>query len=142
LEKYVTILKQQHIKITPQRLAVLQYLDQNRHHPTADDIYTALKQKTPSLSKTTVYNALDTLNEHGLIDALTICGSELRFDIHKDNHHHFLCKECGRIYDIGINCPNAKKVEEYGHKVEEIHGYFKGICQTCLRKKGESPHGS
>jgi Fe2+ or Zn2+ uptake regulation protein len=142
LDKYVDILRQHHLKVTHQRLSILKYLDKNRNHPTADGIYTALKQKTPSLSKTTVYNALETLNEHGLIHTLTICGSELRFDIQGDNHHHFLCKKCGKIYDIGIKCPNVGKVEEYGHKVEEIHGYFKGICKTCLRKKGEHTHGS
>jgi len=134
LEKYVTILKQNQLKITPQRLAIMKYLDENRTHPTADRIYIDLKEKNPALSKTTVYNSVETLKEHGIIQSLTISGSELRYDFENKMHHHFLCKKCGTIIDIDIECPNIGKMLESGHKVEEVHGYFKGICKKCLKK--------
>ena len=134
LEKYVTILKQNQLKITPQRLAIMKYLDENRTHPTADRIYIDLKEKNPALSKTTVYNSVETLKEHGIIQSLTISGSELRYDFENKMHHHFLCKKCGIIIDIDIECPNIGKMLESGHKVEEVHGYFKGICKKCLKK--------
>jgi len=92
-EKYVKLLKENSIKITPQRLEILKYLDENRTHPTADQIYTGLKEKNPSLSKTTVYNSVETLEGHGLIQSLTISGSESRYDFRNDMHHHFLCKK-------------------------------------------------
>ena len=133
-EKYVKLLKENSIKITPQRLEILKYLDENRIHPTADQIYTGLKEKNPSLSKTTVYNSVETLEGHGLIQSLTISGSELRYDFRNDMHHHFLCKKCGTIIDIDIECPNIGKMLESGHKVEEVHGYFKGICKKCIKK--------
>ena len=104
-------------------------------HPTADEIYSALKKTNPSLSKTTVYNALESLKNHSIVKSLTICGSELRYDFREDTHHHFLCKRCGRIIDININCPNVHKVTNFGHQVDEIHGYFKGICKDCLKKE-------
>lgn len=134
LEKYVTILKQNQLKITPQRLAIMKYLDKNRTHPTADRIYIDLKEKNPALSKTTVYNSVETLKEHGIIQSLTISGSELRYDFENKMHHHFLCKKCGTIIDIDIKCPNIGKMLESGHNVEEVHGYFKGICKKCLKK--------
>jgi Fe2+ or Zn2+ uptake regulation protein len=134
LEKYVKILKENDLKITSQRLIVLRYLDENCTHPTADQIYTDLKTNNPSLSKTTVYNALDALQKHGIIQAITISGSELRYDINHGMHHHFYCKRCGNIVDIELSCPNVEKMSEYGHKVEEIHGYIKGICKDCLKK--------
>ena len=56
LKKYVELLKENSIKVTPQRLEILKYLDENRTHPTAYEIYSGLKEKNPSLSKTTVYN--------------------------------------------------------------------------------------
>ena len=133
-EKYVGLLKGNSIKITPQRLEILKYLDEHRIHPTADQIYVGLKEKNPSLSKTTVYNSLETLREHGIIQSLTICGSELRYDFENNMHHHFLCKKCGDIIDIDIKCPNIGKMLESGHKVEEVHGYFKGICKRCMKK--------
>lgn len=129
------ILKQNQLKITPQRLAVMKYLDENRTHPTADRIYTDLKEKNPSLSKTTVYNSLDTLQNHNIIQSITISPSELRYDFKKSMHHHFLCKGCGDIIDIELECPNIKKTIDQGHKVEEVHGYFKGICKKCMEKQ-------
>ena len=129
------ILKQNQLKITPQRLAVMKYLDENRTHPTADRIYTDLKEKNPSLSKTTVYNSLDTLQNHNIIQSITISPSELRYDFKKSMHHHFLCKRCGDIIDIELECPNIQKTIDQGHKVEEVHGYFKGICKKCMEKQ-------
>jgi len=136
LERYVELLKNNDLKITHQRLEILKYLYIHRTHPTAEEIYSELKKKNPALSKTTIYNALETLQKHGLVQNLTICGSEQRYDFKDDMHHHFLCKNCGEILDIEIACPNLDKMLEQGHKVEEVHGYFKGICKKCLKKKG------
>ncbi len=134
LDKYVTILKNKQIKITAQRLIVLKYLDKHCIHPTADKIYSDLKKNNPSLSKTTVYNALETLSKHGIIQSLTISGSELRYDIDHGMHHHFYCKRCGIIVDIELKCPNIEKMKQFGHEVEEVHGYIKGVCKNCLKK--------
>ena len=134
LDKYVTILKNKQIKITPQRLIVLKYLDKHCIHPTADKIYSDLKKNNPSLSKTTVYNALETLSKHGIIQSLTISGSELRYDIDHGMHHHFYCKRCGNIVDIELKCPNIEKMKQFGHEIEEIHGYIKGVCKNCVKK--------
>ena len=139
MEKYVKILKENNLKVTPQRLIVLKFLGEHYTHPTTDQIYKELKTNNPSLSKTTVYNALDTLEKHGIIQSLTICGNESRYDFNHGMHHHFLCKKCGSIFDIDVECPNLGKMLECGHNVEEVHGYFKGICKDCLEK--EKKHG-
>ena len=133
-EEYVKLLKDNSLKITPQRLEILRYLDLNRNHPTVDEIYIALKKKNPSLSKTTVYNSVEILRDNGIIQAITISGIEKRYDYKHGMHHHFLCKKCGEIIDIDIECPNLGSMLECGHKVEEVHGYFKGICEKCLKK--------
>jgi Fe2+ or Zn2+ uptake regulation protein len=140
-KKYVDLLKKKSIKITPQRLEILRYLDKNRNHPTAYQIFEGLKKNNPSLSKTTVYNSLEILNKHDIIHTISITGLETRYDIENKIHHHFMCKECGRIIDIDIECPNIKKILEYGHRIEEVHGYFKGKCKECI--EGEiDKHGS
>ena len=133
MDKYVKVLKDNKLKVTPQRLEILKYLDTHRIHPNADTIYSELKKTHPSLSKTTVYNTLQHLGEHGLVQSLTISGSEARFDSVINPHHHFLCKTCGKIIDIDIECPNAKLVEAGGHRIDEVHGYFKGVCVSCLK---------
>ena len=134
-EEYVQLLKDNSLKITPQRLEILKYLDENHTHPTVDKIYCDLKEKNPALSKTTVYNSVDILKENGIIQSINITSSELRYDFKQGMHHHFLCNICGEITDINIECPNLGKMLECGHEVEEVHGYFKGTCMKCLKKR-------
>lgn len=133
-EKYVKLLKEDSIKITPQRLEILRYLDNHRTHPTVEEIFSELKEKNPSLSKTTVYNSVELLKKHGLIQSITISISETRYDFKNKMHHHFLCRKCGKIIDIDIECPNIERVRKEGFDVEEVHGYFKGICNKCRMK--------
>jgi Fe2+ or Zn2+ uptake regulation protein len=138
LEYYVKILRKGHLKVTQQRIDILKYLDSHESHPTAEEIYSSLKKTHPALSKTTVYNSLDALRKHGIIAPLTITENETRYDIKTEMHHHFLCKKCGQIIDIDISCPNIEKISKFGHRVDEVHGYFKGICKNCLDKGREN----
>ncbi len=132
MDKYVKILKENEVKVTPQRLEIMRYLDENRIHPSADRIYSELKRNNPSLSKTTVYNTLETLKRYDIIQVLTITGGELRYDFETKMHHHFLCRKCNAIIDIDIECPYLEKTLKGEHRIDEVHGYFKGVCKTCL----------
>lgn len=134
-EKYVKILNSHSMKITSPRLEILKFLDEHHTHPNVEEIYSSLKKKHPSLSRTTVYNSLETMEKNKIVQSLTISGLELRYDIKHKLHHHFLCKRCGTIFDIDITCPNMNKILQGDHYVEEVHGYFKGICKNCQRKK-------
>ncbi|MBL7074188.1 transcriptional repressor [candidate division KSB1 bacterium] len=134
MEEYKKILIAKGIKPTFQRIKILEYLSRNRTHPTVDMIYTALFKKVPTLSKTTVYNTLDILRENGLVDVLTITESEMRYEYCTEPHHHFLCRRCGRIIDLDVKCPYLEKMKFGEHKLEQIHGYFKGICKDCLEE--------
>ena len=138
-KKYVKLLKENSIKITIQRLEILRYLDDHRTHPTADQIYSDLKEKNPSLSKTMVYNSLEIFIEQGIIQSLTISGSEFRYDFENKMHHHFLCTRCGRVYDIDFKCPNVEKIRQKirsdGHQINEVYGFFKGVFKVCLQKR-------
>ncbi len=139
METYLQVLKSHELKITQHRLEILRYLDAHRTHPTADEIYKTLKKVYPSLSKTTVYNTLEALAKAGIIQQLTISPTELRYEFRHDMHHHFICKRCGCIIDIDFACPNVKIISrdimKNGHQIDEVHGYFKGICKQCLDKE-------
>ncbi|KPK64815.1 hypothetical protein AMJ83_01130 [candidate division WOR_3 bacterium SM23_42] len=124
------------LKPTYQRLRILDFL--NKHsdkHLTAEKIYEALAKKMPVLSMTTVYNTLNSFLKVRLVSAITITGTEVRYDFITTPHHHFLCRKCGRIVDIDVDCPVAKRKSIKGYEIEEIHGYFKGICKECLKKQ-------
>ena len=122
-------------KPTFQRLRILEYLQKHNNHPTVEMIYENLVQDIPTISKTTIYNTLNALVEKGIVCAITITGTETRYDFKTFPHHHFLCRRCGKVIDVDIECPYVKKGQIDGHKIEELHGYFKGICKECLRKR-------
>ena len=125
------------IKPTYIRLKILNYLEKNKIHPTAEGIYKALEKEIPTISRTSVYNTLNVFYEKGIVTPLFITGLEARFDINISPHHHFLCEKCGRIIDLDIECDYFKKGNVKGHRIIELHGYFKGTCRECLKKKSE-----
>jgi Fe2+ or Zn2+ uptake regulation protein len=138
--EYAQLLKDNALKVTTPRIEVLKYLDHHRTHPTVEHIYKALKIKHPSLSRTTIYNTLEILKKHDLVQVLSISASESHYDLKRELHHHFLCTRCSRIIDIEITCPNLDRILRGGHRVDEVHGYFRGVCSTCLKKGGHA-HG-
>ena len=102
-EEFKIELKKRNISLSFQRLKVLEYLVQNRCHPTVDQIFTDLQKNISTLSKTTVYNTLRILVEAGLVRVITIEDNETRFDIVVENHGHFKCEACGMIYNFCID---------------------------------------
>lgn len=79
------------IKPSLQRIAIAEYLMENRTHPTADEIYNALSVSVPTLSKTTVYNTLRLFAEQNAVLSLVIDEKNVRFDIDTSCHAHFQC---------------------------------------------------
>ena len=76
------------IKLTPQRLAMLEFLDGNRNHPSADDIYTVMRKIYPMMSFATVYNTLETLKKRGDLIELTIDPERRHYDPDKIGRAH------------------------------------------------------
>ncbi|MGI6778337.1 MAG: Fur family transcriptional regulator [Acetivibrionales bacterium] len=91
------------IRLSYQRLKVLEYLTKHQYHPTVDMIFTDLQKDIPTLSKTTIYNTLRILVEAGLVRVITIKDNETRYDITVKNHGHFMCESCGTIYDFNVD---------------------------------------
>lgn len=120
---------------TPQRLAVLEYLDGNRTHPTADEIYRVVHARHSTIVKATVYNALSALKKAGVIQELTIEKDAARYDSNPNPHPHFLCRVCGKLYDIDLPCMIHPGDEIDGHQVEEVHTYIYGVCAACRKKE-------
>ena len=103
-------------------------------HPTADEVYTALKKDDPALSLGTVYRNLNLLSELGSLQKIHIDNAKDRFDARTDPHGHLLCAKCKRVFDIEDNSVNDienRILEIYGHIVEEVSLNFKGICKDC-----------
>lgn len=127
-------LKNKNIRLSHQRLKVLEYVANHRCHPTVEQIYTDLHKEIPTLSKTTVYNTLSTLIEAGLVKLITIEDNETRYDIVSENHGHFKCESCGTIYDFKIDIDLFDSKDLNGFRINNKDVYFKGICQKCINK--------
>ncbi|MDI6801304.1 MAG: transcriptional repressor [Thermodesulfovibrionales bacterium] len=133
MEKYKDI----GLKLTPQRLAILGYLEGNKEHPSAEDIYKAVSKKFPTMSFATVYNTLETLRERGEVLELTIDPNKKRFDPNTKFHHHLICLKCKKIIDIHSDYNlDISKSDRAGFEIVGNHIEFYGICQKCKKAHG------
>jgi Fur family peroxide stress response transcriptional regulator len=87
------------LKVTPQRITILEAILHLKNHPTADDIINFIKDNHPNVATGTVYKVLDTLVENGLIKKVKTERDIMRYDAIIDNHHHLYCFESDRIED-------------------------------------------
>jgi Fur family ferric uptake transcriptional regulator/Fur family peroxide stress response transcriptional regulator len=115
-----------------QRIAVMEYLINNRIHPTIDEIYMALNPKMPTLSKTTVYNTLNLFLEKGAVQELVIDDKNARYDIDISMHAHFICKSCGQVQDVfDVNPALFQFPVSDKFKVTGVEISYSGFCNSC-----------
>lgn len=131
---YDSLIKHE-VKPSVQRMAIMDYMMTHFTHPSVDEIYNALSPKFPTLSRTTVYNTLKLFVEHGAVRMLTIDEHNACFDGDMSLHAHFLCKKCGKIYDIPLQNHEEELMGATveGNEIMEVHQYFKGVCKDCKR---------
>lgn len=134
MQRIIHKYKGQGFKLTPQRLAILKYLEGNASHPTADDIYTDIKKTYPTVSFATVYNTIDALCKRGDVKELTIDPGRKRFDPDTTPHHHIICKSCNSIVDVHVDYSASLKLPQHirrDYTLEGNHVDFYGICKAC-----------
>ena len=121
IEQIVTSLRDEGFRITPQRIAIVDYLLKTRDHPSADLIHRVIRKKYPMVSLSTVYKTLELLKEKKLVNEIDVEG-EARFDAHTDEHINLVCMNCGKIDDIDedslreIQIKAAKKSKYFNSK--------------------------
>jgi Fur family peroxide stress response transcriptional regulator len=121
-------------RATKQRAAILKILGNTRSHPTADQIYDAVRQKIPNISKGTVYRNLQVLREDGAISELNLSGTLSRYEEKQDKHYHFRCEQCGRVFDLDEpvdTAINKKVADKTGFMVSSHQTEFRGLCKDC-----------
>ncbi|MEJ2684455.1 MAG: transcriptional repressor [Candidatus Sulfobium sp.] len=126
------------LKLTPQRLAILEYLEGNETHPSAEDIYAEVSKKFPTMSLATVYNTLEALRQRGEVQELTIDPYKKRFDPDTGPHHHIICTGCGRIVDVHVYYElNVPADERKDFEISGNHVEFYGSCARCRKSGGD-----
>ena len=119
---------------TRQRKLILETLRSTRSHPTADWIYERVRKRLPSISLGTVYRNLRFLKEAGEIMELDYGSTFSRFDGNPKEHYHFVCRNCGNVYDVDFPVQehlNSEVAQATGHMVDHHRTEFYGICKNC-----------
>ncbi|PWI57825.1 Fur family transcriptional regulator [Sulfoacidibacillus thermotolerans] len=127
------VLKDVNLRATPQRIAVLNVLKMlGQAHPTAEEIYVALKQEFPAISFATVYNTLKSFLDAGLLHELRFGDKASRYDLNTQAHHHLLCEVCGDLIDIYLpEVDVAQVLREHEFAMSGYHVEIRGVCKTC-----------
>ncbi len=126
------------LRPSTQRLAIMTYLLSHRTHPTVEDVYQGVVKDVPTLSRTTVYNTLRLFSERRAAQMITIDDHHVCYDGDIHPHVHFLCRECGRVFDLmDEKAPKLKKrsITRDGNLIDEAQLYYKGVCRECLEKE-------
>ncbi|MBN2248531.1 MAG: transcriptional repressor [Coriobacteriia bacterium] len=132
-QAFAEALKADGLRMTHQRLEVIRELASATHHPDADELFRAVRERVPTISRDTVYRTLSTLAARGLIERIAATGAT-RFDPDVSTHHHFVCVRCGRIFDLGTEDIGCLAVPSYLEGVGEITSVrleVKGLCTGC-----------
>lgn len=134
MNNITAIFKEKKLKLTPQRLAVYKYLMSTSEHPSAEVIYKAIQEDFPTMSLATVYKALKTLVEVGLVQELNVGEGNFRYDGNADSHPHIQCVSCGRVDDLmnlSFDHLNFEVEKNSDYKVLSNQTYFYGLCKDC-----------
>ena len=131
------LLRQRGIQVTAQRLAVLRAVS-GQPPITADAVAEAVRAEIGAISLQSVYDALGVLAAEGLIRRIQPAGSPARFeDRVGDNHHHLICRICGRLVDVDCavgSAPCLTAADDRGYEIDEAEVAYWGRCPDCLAR--------
>ncbi len=124
------------LKATPQRILIFQELMSRTDHPTAEDLYSAVKQVHATISFNTVYHTLQALTEKEMVSVIRPVVDAARYDPITDLHGHFMCSKCKRIEDQLMEDPNLKQMDSDmkasgRYWIVQSQILWVGLCEAC-----------
>lgn len=131
-EEIIQLFKQAGMRMTNQRIAVFQEVNSHSSHPSVEEIYQNVRRVQPAISLNTVYRILQDLSAKKLLQAREDLAPQIRYDGNTENHHHFVCDQCGKIQDIYI--PNIEELDISGcaEVVGQVEVRLRGKCKMCI----------
>lgn len=144
-EKFKELLREKGLKVTNQRLSVLEVLASHRDsHMTAEDIYELVKRDCPEIGLATIYRTVQLLLEMQLVERISLDDGCARYEIgeifdgeERHHHHHLICQTCGKVQPFHDDL--LDELERYiekntGFHVSDHELKFYGQCKTCREK--------
>lgn len=136
------LLREHGLHVTAQRLAVLSAVAAGPHG-TADDIDKVVRAELGAVSRQAVYDALGILTEKGVLRRIQPAGSSARYeDRVGDNHHHLICRRCGRMVDVDCAVgytPCLTAADDSSYEIDEAEVIYWGRCPECVAAKSTVP---
>ncbi len=121
-------------RMTKQKALIWRILSQTKSHPTAEWVYDEARKDMPNISLGTVYRNLQLLVADGMVQELNYGKGVSRFDANPHMHYHFVCEQCGTIYDIDAPRKEAILLCKENCSCGKVHSYrleFYGVCHRC-----------
>lgn len=134
-KSYKRMIREMGLKVTKQRMAILEGLNAGRAHVTAQEVYEAVNEKHPEIGFATVYRFLRKLTEQGFVTEVRMGGLPARYELTPREHHdHLTCVKCGKI--VEFENPQIEQLQEdiatgYGFKLTDHVLELYGICSHC-----------
>jgi Fe2+ or Zn2+ uptake regulation protein len=134
--KLIETLKKNNLKLTLQRLEIIEVLSRDRSHPSARTILHKVRQKVPSVSLSTVYYTLNLFKKDGSVKELEFYDMENRYESNVTDHLDLVCLGCGKIVDYveQIPIPIERVERKTGFAVDRIRFEYYGYCKNCRKK--------
>lgn len=127
-------LRQRGFRLTPQRRAILQILYDTRRHLSPSQVYELARQAVPGVTEATVYRTLEFLAENGTVLPAHIGGGHLVYEIAGHDHHHLICRDCGKVLSIDHTQLQRLYTDleaATGFRLTGSHITFFGLCPDC-----------
>lgn len=130
------------LKYSRQREAIMNFLMTRKDHPTADVVYSSVRNEFPNISLGTVYRNLTLLADIGEIARLRLGDGIDHFDADTSPHYHFICKDCGRVIDLKLEAlaevDKLNGTDLEGNRIAGHITYFYGSCSECSTQDADS----
>jgi Fe2+ or Zn2+ uptake regulation protein len=139
-ELIITELKEKGLKVTPQRMAIIEVLvERGDLHPGARLVYEEAKKKKKNLSLSTTYTTLNELSRHGIIKTLQFDKMEDRYDGNLEGHINLICERCKKIldYNVPITVDPKRVMKKTGFWITDTRLEYYGYCRDCHAKTKE-----
>ena len=130
-EEIADEIRKARMRVTPQRIAIMEYMNSTHDHPSAEQVYRAVRQIHPSISLSTVYKTLEMLQSQGVVSEISMSTGS-RYDMQRTPHINLVCRQCGIIEDLKdelVNKLYAHVLQKSNYKVNSFEMY--GLCGAC-----------
>lgn len=124
-------------RMTRQRKTILNMLKRRKDHPTASELYLEVREEIPQVSLGTIYRNLNVLRDLGEVQEININNKFKRYDGNPQQHYHFYCLECSRVYDLkGFYQEELDRIfsEKNPHQIMGHNADFFGTCAHCIEE--------